>query len=280
MRKIGFLLQSVLFLFSIGICEEKVIMKDGGEFSSGSVNIVKDEKRFAGGAKLYGGFNGGYAIYEFQVDTNILIEKMRIEVDFLNPRRKSMGIFLEKSKPETQSLKIKGIGEKWTLFERTGKEDNWTSSVFQNEFKSEDGIIRILLYADGGFPLISDALFYISRVSLFFETSESPQITLVGFKPSEFAYIEESVVVARGVGIPPKNVSPSRARILAERAARVVAYRNLLIALGNGVYEDGVLRVKGIIQFVRTREVKVLDDGSVEMIVEMPIDVLQEKETY
>jgi len=93
------------------------------------------------------------------------------------------------------------------------------------------------------------------------------------------------VITAVGIGAPPANpANPAQARAMAERAAQVVAYRNLLEAV-KGVRVDSttlvenfmvtsdVIRteVSGIIQGSMVMDKKYMSDGSVEITVGMKL---------
>ena len=92
-------------------------------------------------------------------------------------------------------------------------------------------------------------------------------------------------IYATGIGAPPPNaVNPAQARALAERAAQVVAYRNLLeVVKGVRVDSDTVVenfmarsdvirtRVDGIVKGAMLIRKKYLSDGSVEVLVAMPM---------
>ena len=93
------------------------------------------------------------------------------------------------------------------------------------------------------------------------------------------------VVTAVGIGAPPANAAnPAQARAMAERAAQVVAYRNLLEAI-KGVRVDStttvenfmvtsdVIRtqVSGFVQGATIMDKKYMSDGSVEVTVGMKL---------
>lgn len=93
------------------------------------------------------------------------------------------------------------------------------------------------------------------------------------------------VITAVGIGAPPAQpANPAQARAMAERAAQVVAYRNLLEAI-KGVRVDSttlvenfmvtsdVIRtqVSGIIQGATIMDKKYMSDGSVEVTVGMKL---------
>jgi hypothetical protein len=93
------------------------------------------------------------------------------------------------------------------------------------------------------------------------------------------------VITAVGIGAPPANpANPAQARAMAERAAQVVAYRNLLEAV-KGVRVDSTTlvenfmttsdviktEVSGIVQGSMIMDKKYMSDGSVEITVGMKL---------
>ncbi len=93
------------------------------------------------------------------------------------------------------------------------------------------------------------------------------------------------VITAVGIGAPPANpANAAQARAMAERAAQVVAYRNLLEAI-KGVQVDSTTtvenfivtsdviktQVSGIIQGATVMDKKYMSDGSVEVTVGMKL---------
>ncbi len=93
------------------------------------------------------------------------------------------------------------------------------------------------------------------------------------------------VITAVGIGAPPAQpANPAQARAMAERAAQVVAYRNLLEAV-KGVRVDSTTlvenfmvtsdviktEVSGIIQGATVMDKKYMSDGSVEVTVGMKL---------
>jgi hypothetical protein len=93
------------------------------------------------------------------------------------------------------------------------------------------------------------------------------------------------VITAVGIGAPPAQpANPAQARAMAERAAQVVAYRNLLEAV-KGVRVDSTTTVEnfivtsdliktevnGIIQGATVMDKKYMSDGSVEVTVGMQL---------
>lgn len=72
------------------------------------------------------------------------------------------------------------------------------------------------------------------------------------------------LIHATGVGYPPPRMQGARARLMARRAAEVVAVRNLAIKLGH----RGRARIRGFRYVSSTYRA----DGSVEVLVEYPAD--------
>ncbi len=97
---------------------------------------------------------------------------------------------------------------------------------------------------------------------------------------------EKRVVVAHGQGAPDLNApNPAAARIGAERAAELDAFRNLLEALGgvkveggrtaaNLMAKDDALKasVEGVLREFTVVERHYFSDGGVELVVSMPLD--------
>lgn len=94
-----------------------------------------------------------------------------------------------------------------------------------------------------------------------------------------------SVITAVGIGAPPANpANPAQARAMAERAAQVVAYRNLLesvkgvrvdsqTTVENFMVTSDVIRtqVSGFVQGAMIMDKKYMSDGSVEVTVGMKL---------
>jgi hypothetical protein len=276
MKKIAALVLMILISTGVGRAAETTVSLEGGQFGPESRNCVKDDKRITGGAKLYGSFGYGTAVYEFQVSGKA--ENLGAEADFINPKKKRLSIYLFNfgSAKDANPARAKKLDPKWWLW-GDSQEDNWVTPANQAAsdgtgevaFVSPQGKVRMLLHAPGGIPYLSDGLFFISRVGLKVGTTEAE---LTGFQTSEDAWMEGGVVLAKGIGKPPQGVNPARGRILALRAAKAVAMRNLLLSMGEVRREDGTLYVQGTLVGVKVREEKTLPDGSVEVVVEMPVE--------
>jgi len=275
MKKFAALVLMFLISAGVGRAAETTANLEGGQFGPESRNCVREEKRIAGGAKLFGGFGGGMAVYEFQVTGKA--ENLGAEADFINPKKKRLSIYLFNfgSAKDVNPARAKELDPKWWLW-GDSQEDNWVTPANQEAsdgtgktaFVSPQGKVRMLLHAPGGIPYISDGLFFISRLGLVVKTAEAG---LAGFQPSVNAWLDGGVAFAKGIGKPPQGMSAARGRILALRAAKADAMRNLLVALGNARREDGTLVVQGTLQGVTTMRERTFEDGSAEVIVEMAV---------
>lgn len=87
----------------------------------------------------------------------------------------------------------------------------------------------------------------------------------------------DNVIIAKGIGKPPTYaVSSTQAKLMARRAAIVVAQRNLAKVVGKVVKETrgSVSRIKvtAVIRGARIREVHELSNGSMEVTLELPLN--------
>ncbi len=105
------------------------------------------------------------------------------------------------------------------------------------------------------------------------------------FKHGEVDW-SNSLLKAKGIGLPPADAkSSAEAKLAAERAAKIVAYRNLA-EMVNGVHvnsettvenyttKDSLIntRVNGFIKGAREVEIKYYDDGAVEITLEVALN--------
>jgi len=95
-------------------------------------------------------------------------------------------------------------------------------------------------------------------------------VLLVTAVPLQDAYVLRFRV--SGSGFPPQNVSsPGQRRLLAERAARIDAYRQLLIANKALTGEKAGRNIEGYIRGAEVKKTSYESDGKVRVIVEQSI---------
>ncbi|MBU0600310.1 hypothetical protein KJ997_06045 [bacterium] len=125
------------------------------------------------------------------------------------------------------------------------------------------------------FPLIISLLLIISFTTISFTTAFCGLVETYEKGAIDW---EKGIVAAEGWGFPPKNMHPGQARLMAERAAKVDAYRNLLEAVNavrvdaqttvkESVVESDVIRaeVQGFIKGAKISEPKYMSDGTVKV---------------
>ena len=89
--------------------------------------------------------------------------------------------------------------------------------------------------------------------------------------------VAEDVIIAKGIGKPPTYAeSSTQAKLMARRAAIVVAQRNLAKVVGKVVKESHGrvtrTKIKAFLHGTRIREVRELSNGSMEATLELPLN--------
>jgi len=109
----------------------------------------------------------------------------------------------------------------------------------------------------------------------------SPQSAHDRLSQAQATHVEPpapAVIRATGIGKPPPGKPAAQARLMARRAAEVVALRNLAAKLhGQHVVAGGdrlEARTEALIRGFRYLEPRFLDDGVVEITVELPLPTL------
>ncbi|MDP8218098.1 MAG: hypothetical protein P9M03_05175 [Candidatus Theseobacter exili] len=108
--------------------------------------------------------------------------------------------------------------------------------------------------------------------------AQRASVTVIENGTSVPEYYKARVIVT-GLGKPPRRaLSAPQKRLLAERAARVDAYKNLLRAVGSmesNLYKgSGVIQSDGYINGVQIREYRYYSDGSVELDLALNVRML------
>lgn len=274
MRKVYFFL--FVLIFTNGF--SATIRLNGDEFTANSYGVKIDHSHYPNSAKL-GSFRGGYAIYEFTFPKTVT--SFKASVIFENVNSKSMDIYIYNygTKRDDESIRKSKFDPHWIIWEPTSTANTWSSS--RPEFlpaRSANGVfdftgvgdkVKLLLYADGGIPFFTTEVFYINRVILDYSCIEIPGFDLIleKIEQSSDIWIEGDRILARGKGYPPQGAFEAQKRALAQRAAKVVALRNLMIVLSD--------TTQGIVKGARVKESILLEDGGVEVIVELPLQNLK-----
>ncbi len=252
----------------------------GGAFDPSTSRNVSPQ---GGAALLAGMFSYGAAVYEFPAPPGLA--RAGVEVEFDNLRGKWLKLYIHNygTARDDEAVRNRRLAPAWRLWEATDQGGAWrTKNPKLLDLKSNDGRIdylgpqnkvKLLLYAHGGVPYIGDARFLIKSVSLIFPDEDQAGLQEVKdlLVTSEDAWVEGEFLLVRGKGLPPV-VERSRdaggqasGRIAATRAAKVVALRNLAVALGRIPRTGGTAMVPPN----RVRDSKYNADGSAEVVLEV-----------
>ena len=235
-------------------------------------------------ALLAGMFSHGAAVYEFDAPAGT--GRFRAAVDFRNPKGKRLRLYVYNhgAAPDDALLGNRRLGPGWRLWQSTEGEGRWASANPEWAYARSHGgtidfigpgnRIRLLLYAEGGLPFVSDGRFLIERVALECDapTPETAANIVPLIVTSQDAWVEGGYLLVKGRG--KQAVNPDRPgdensrRAMAQRAATVVAQRNLAVALGKIPRSGGTAQIPG----TRVRESKDLGNGEVEVTIEVPLD--------
>ena len=123
-------------------------------------------------------------------------------------------------------------------------------------------------------------LFLISviiGISISFAQDSVSRGKVLIIKSSEDIRPGDNIIIAKGIGKPPTYaVSSTQSKLMAQRAAVVVAQRNLAKVVGKVVKETrgsvSRTRVNAFIRGARVREVRELSNGWMEATLELPLN--------
>jgi hypothetical protein len=114
-------------------------------------------------------------------------------------------------------------------------------------------------------------------ISLSFGQAATIEGKVLILKPAEAIRVDRNVIVAKGIGKPPTyTVSSTQAKLMARRAAIVIAQRNLAKVVGKVVKQShhGVTRTRitAFIRGAKIRDVRELSNGWFEATLELPLN--------
>ncbi len=242
-----------------------------------------------GAAMLSGMFGSGSAVYEFPVPEGVGRAGAEVRFDNLKGKWLKLYIYNYGTARDDDAVRNRRLDPQWRLWQATDGSGDWrTANPELMDLDSRDGrldylgpdrTVRLLLYAHPGVPYIGDARFLIKGVKLFYPEADQAGLQEVRdlLVTSEDAWVEGEFLLVRGRGLPPLSGDEKAGRIAATRAAKVVAFRNLAVALGRiprtgGPTSAGGLRPAGGTAMVppnRVRDSKINPDGSAEVVLEV-----------
>jgi hypothetical protein len=236
---------------------------------------------------LAGNFSFGAAVYELDVTPGT--GRAGVEIEFENLKGKWLKLYVFNYGPgrDDEAVRNRRIDPAWRLWQATDGGGTWRTSnpelidlksgEGRNDYLGPQNKLRLLLYAHGGVPYIGDARFLVKRVALVYPDEDQAGLDDVRSKivTSQDAWIEGQSLLVRGRGLPPlpgQGTEGSR-RMLAVRAAKVVAMRNLGVALGQILPTGGTAQLSGF----TVRDSKMNPDGSAEVVLEVRLGDIKTK---
>jgi hypothetical protein len=276
------------FASSVDGQEGEVYGLSGGDFSIGSVGVVRNEYAHPNGAVLVAFGEDAYAIYEIKVPSELSMFSARAALR--NPRFRDLDIYLYNygTRREQRLLSKPGLDSRWMKWETCLVDGEWKSRSPEFisardpsgalDFVGEYGLVRLLLYADGGIPPHEDALFFLGGVVLASYPISDILRQVVDANSS--VYIEgDSMLVTEAIGNAPDNVRTiAQAKAMARRAATTIAQRNLTAVVGElNERTSGSMTVRtvaGTLVGARVRSTEDLADGRVKVTMELPVSMV------
>lgn len=235
-------------------------------------------------AQLSGFFTYGAAIYQVPLPPSADRVKMEVAFDNQNGKWLKMYVYNYGTVYDDPGYRNKYLAPNWRLWQATNGNGSWstknpeylytTSSDGRLDYLGPDNQLRVLFYADGGVPFIGDGRFLIKQIKITYSSSEAVAAQII---TSANAWIEGSYLLVKGAGQNKVKIDlagyESIGKAQALRSARVEAYRNLAVALGKISPQGGTARIPG----ARVRSTKFFEDGSAEIVLELPLADLQTK---
>lgn len=279
-----------LWIANSSYAGEKTLTLNGDQFSPLSVGAYSSTQLSGHSCKLFGILQSAYVIYDFRVPK--YLDSFAASARVKNPRGKKIDVYLYNygTKEEQQMLSKPDLDSKWIRWESVLIDGDWRSRSPEFiwarsktgvlDFLGTYGVVRLMFYADGGLPPDEDEIYFIDKVSLIW--SEGINIdSLLQALSSKKVWREGDFLVTEGIGLRPQGVPPAQARAMAMRAATVEAQRNFAEILGD---IESVKRgskttstTTATVRGARIRKTEYLEDGSVKVIVELPISALKQK---
>jgi hypothetical protein len=276
MRKTALFL--AVTLLAAGLATAAGIIIDGSRLEASSRNA----KAAGQSARLSGSFTYGAAEYSVPLPPSADRVKMDLSFDNQSGKWLKMYVYNYGTVYDDPSYRNKNLAPNWRLWQATNGTGSWatknpeylytTSSDGRLDYLGPDNKLRVLFYADGGVPYLGDGRFLIRQIKITFSSSEAVAAQII---TSANAWIEGSYLLVRGEGKDKVKIDVAGydniGKAQALRAARVQAFRNLGVALGKISPQGGTARIPG----ARVRSTKYFEDGSAEIILELPLADLQ-----
>jgi len=279
-----------LLLMAISHGGEKMLTLNGDQFSPLSLGAYSSTQLSGHSCKLFGILRSAYAIYDLRLPR--YIDSFAASATVKNPRDKKIDVYLYNygTKREQQLLSKSELSDRWIRWESVLVDGDWRSRSPEFiwaksktgvlDFLGPSGVVRLMFYADGGLPPDEDEIYFIDKVSLIW--SEGMDVdSLLQALATDKVWRDGDFLLTEGIGVRPQGVPAGQARAMAVRAATAQAQRNFAEILGEieKVKSDSKVTrtTTATVSGARTRGTEYLDDGSVKVIMELPLSTLKKK---
>ncbi|MCD4732918.1 hypothetical protein K8R78_01625 [bacterium] len=252
--------------------------------STGMVRL--DDSVFADGARLLGGVHGAGAVYELTVP--VWARSVALAVDWWTPRPGdgiALYVYDHSADSTDEFLGLPGEDLHWRLW--GSSTDSSGLAVGSPEFLllsrenpggitpiDSEGTLRVLLWAEGGLPFVTDELVYLEQLRWRFSERDelwrrTPEWSSLSVPADATGFdFQRGLLIAGGSGRAGQAGS-ARGRLLAARAATVQAL-NLAVVYINEVVQRGV--DSGKLPGYRILSEEELPGGSVRVEVGIPLN--------
>jgi hypothetical protein len=299
--KKGTIIRTILFLFlllglhnlssmSLSCAGEATVTLNGDQFSPLSVGAYSSTQLSGHSCKLFGILRSAYAIYDFRVPK--YLASFAAGATVKNARGEKIDVYLYNygTKREQELLSKPDLENRWIRWESVLVDGDWrsrspefiwaTTRTGALDFLGPYGVVRLMFYADGGLPPDEDEVYFIDKVSLIWKQGINVDSLLQALATDKVRR-EGDFLVTEGIGRQAQGMPAGQARAMAVRAATVEAQRNFALILGEVEKTDSgsesTRTATANVPGARTRDTQYLEDGSVKVIMELPISVLKRK---
>jgi hypothetical protein len=276
-------MKRLIFILAVCLAASFPASAEEITINGGRLEVSSRNAKAAGqAAQLSGFFTYGTAVY--QVPLPASADRVKMELSFENRGGKwlKMYVYNYGTVYDDPGYRNKNLAPNWRLWQATNGNGSWstknpeylytTSSDGRLDYLGPDNQLKIMFYADGGVPYLGDGRFLIKQIKITYSASEAVATQII---TSANAWVEGSYLLVKGFGKNKVKIDvegyESVGKAQALRAARVEAYRNLAVALGKISPQGGTASIPG----TRVRSTKFLEDGSAEIVLEVPLADLQ-----
>jgi len=255
MRKSIPILMLVLMLAMPGFAGEGM---PAAHLDSSTGMVQRDDSVFAGGVRLLGGVSGAGAIYELTAP--VWARSVALSVDWWTPRPGdgiALYVYDHSATAHDEFLGLPGGDLHWRLWGSSTDSSGLAGGSPEFLLLSGDnpggitlidseGTLRVMIWAEGGLPFVSDELVYLEQLRWRFSERDelwrlTPEWSSLIIPADSIGFdFEQGLLITEGIGrAGAGQVGSTRGSLLATRAATVQAL-NLAVVYINTVVQRGV----------------------------------------